>query len=91
MLGADESQKIILAGFPRLASRWRQSFDSGFGGRGRLPKKKMGQDVSAAHIRNTPNRVSGTGALSAAENASASTRRVSDGAMMPSSQSRAVA
>lgn len=43
------------------------------------------------HILNTPNLVSPTGALSAAENASASTRRVSDGAMMPSSHSRAVA
>ena len=46
---------------------------------------------AAAHILNTPNLVSGTGALSAAENASASTRRVSLGAMMPSSHSRAVA
>jgi hypothetical protein len=45
----------------------------------------------APHIRNTPNRVAGTGALSAAENASASTRRVSPGVMMPSSHSRAVA
>ena len=44
-----------------------------------------------AHILNTPNLVPSTGALSAAENASASTRRVSDGAMMPSSHSRAVA
>jgi hypothetical protein len=43
------------------------------------------------HILNTPNFVSGIGALSAAENASASTRRVSCGAMMPSSHSRAVA
>jgi len=44
-----------------------------------------------AHILNTPNFVSGTGALSAALNAKANTRRVSDGAMMPSSHSRAVA
>jgi len=43
------------------------------------------------YIRNTPNFVSGTGALSAAEKASARTRRVSPGRMMPSSQSRAVA
>ena len=43
------------------------------------------------HILNTPNFVSGIGALSVAENASASTRRVSVGAMTPSSHSRAVA
>jgi hypothetical protein len=43
------------------------------------------------YIRNTPNFVSGIGALSAADSDSASTRRVSAGAMMPSSQSRAVA
>jgi 3(or 17)beta-hydroxysteroid dehydrogenase len=43
------------------------------------------------HIRNTPHRVSGIGALSVAAKASASTRRVSAGAMMPSSHSRAVA
>ena len=43
------------------------------------------------HILNTPNFVSGIGALSAAEKHNASTRRVSDGAMMPSSHSRAVA
>ena len=43
------------------------------------------------YIRNTPNFVSTTGAFSAAESASANTRRVSDGAMMPSSQRRAVA
>lgn len=44
-----------------------------------------------AHIRNTPNLVSGMGALRAAASASARTRRVSAGARMPSSQSRAVA
>ena len=43
------------------------------------------------HILNTPNFVSGTGALRAALKAKASTRRVSPGAMMPSSHSRAVA
>ncbi len=43
------------------------------------------------HIRNTPKRVSGTSALRQAEKANASTRRVSEGRMMPSSQSRAVA
>ena len=42
------------------------------------------------HIRKTPNVVSGIGAFSAAEMPSASTRRVSSGSMMPSSQSRAV-
>ncbi len=43
------------------------------------------------YILNTPHLVSGIGAFSAAENASANTRRVSCGAMMPSSHSRAVA
>jgi hypothetical protein len=43
------------------------------------------------HILNTPNFVSGIGALSAAEKHNANTRRVSAGVMMPSSQSRAVA
>ena len=43
------------------------------------------------YMRNTPNRVASIGALSAAEKASASTRRVSPGAMTPSSHSRAVA
>jgi hypothetical protein len=43
------------------------------------------------HILNTPHFVSGIGALSAALNAKDKTRRVSPGAMMPSSQSRAVA
>jgi hypothetical protein len=47
--------------------------------------------TSLPYIRNTPQRVSGTGALRAAENASASTLRVSCGVMMPSSHSRAVA
>ena len=42
-------------------------------------------------MRKTPKVVSGIGALSAAEMPSASTRRVSSGSMMPSSQSRAVA
>ena len=51
----------------------------------------MSLSTQPRHILNTPNRVSGIGALSAAENASASTRRVSLGAMMPSSHSRAVA
>jgi hypothetical protein len=43
------------------------------------------------HIRNTPKRVSSTGALSAAEIERASTIRVSAGSIMPSSQSRALA
>jgi hypothetical protein len=45
----------------------------------------------AIYIRNTPNLVSGMGALRQAESARDSTRRVSAGAMMPSSHSRAVA
>jgi hypothetical protein len=44
-----------------------------------------------SHIRNTPNRVPSTGALSVAENASASTRLVSLGRIIPSSHSLAVA
>lgn len=47
--------------------------------------------IAAHYIRNTPNRVSGMGAFSVAAKAKASTRRVSAGAMMPSSHSRAVA
>ena len=42
------------------------------------------------YIRNTPNGVSGIGALSAAERPSPSTMRVSTGSMMPSSHRRAV-
>ena len=42
------------------------------------------------YIRKMPNVLSGTGAFSAAEIPSASTRRVSRGSMIPSSQSRAV-
>ena len=45
---------------------------------------------SAAHIRNTPKRVSGIGAFSAADMPKASTVRVSAGAITPSSHSRAV-
>ena len=47
--------------------------------------------LPGTHILKTPNLVCGIGAFSAAENASASTRRVSLGRMMPSSHSRAVA
>src|SRR5262245_59468765 len=46
--------------------------------------------LSLDYIRKTPKVVSGIGALSAAARPSASTRRVSSGSMMPSSQSRAV-
>ena len=42
-----------------------------------------------AHIRNTPKRVSGMGAFRAAEMPSASTLRVSEGGITPSSHSRA--
>ncbi len=42
-----------------------------------------------SHILNTPNFVSGMGALSAADSDSASTSRVRAGSMMPSSHSRA--
>ena len=43
-----------------------------------------------SYILNTPNVVSGIGALRAAEIPRASTRRVSSGSMIPSSHSRAV-
>ena len=45
----------------------------------------------AAHMRNTPNRVSSMGAFRAAEMPRPSTMRVSRGSMTPSSHSRAVA
>jgi hypothetical protein len=51
----------------------------------------LGWTYPITYIRNTPNRVSSIGALSAAESARPSTRRVSCGVMMPSSHSRAVA
>src|SRR5690348_7521798 len=44
----------------------------------------------AHHIRKTPNVVSGIGVLSALASPSARTRRVSNGSITPSSQSRAV-
>jgi hypothetical protein len=47
--------------------------------------------TAASYILNTPNRMSGIGALRVAERARATTRRVSAGAMMPSSHRRAVA
>ncbi len=47
--------------------------------------------VDVHHIRNTPKRVSGIGAWSAASIPRDSTRRVSSGSMTPSSQRRAVA
>ena len=56
-----------------------------------MPDARDRPVLQTAHIRNTPNFVSGIGALSVAEKHSASTRRVSAGAMMPSSQRRAVA
>src|SRR5262249_60146436 len=46
--------------------------------------------LQSLYIRKTPKVVSGIGAFSAAEIPSASTRRVSSGSIIPSSQSRAV-
>lgn len=46
--------------------------------------------MAIGHIRNTPTRRSGNGALSDAAIARASTVRVSAGSMMPSSHNRAV-
>ena len=54
------------------------------------PQAFLGHHRSSSYIRKMPNVDSGTGAFSAAEIPSASTRRVSRGSMMPSSQSRAV-
>jgi hypothetical protein len=53
------------------------------------PDRRLG-DGGASHIRKMPNLVSGIGAFNAAEIPSASTRRVSAGSMIPSSQSLAV-
>jgi hypothetical protein len=47
-------------------------------------------DSLLGHMRKMPNFVSGIGAFRAAEIPSASTRRVSSGSMIPSSQRRAV-
>jgi hypothetical protein len=47
--------------------------------------------LNHTYIRNTPNRVSSTGALRLAEIASPSTLRVSAGSMTPSSYSRTLA
>src|SRR5215211_8344148 len=55
----------------------------------RLPPPPPEQEAHR-YIRKMPNVVSGIGAFSAAERPSASTRRVSSGSMIPSSQSRAV-
>ena len=52
--------------------------------------EQLANRPQAAHIRKMPNRVSGIGASSAAEIPRASTRRVSSGSRIPSSQSRAV-
>ena len=62
-------------------------------GRNEGVRKRLGAAATVAgrYIRNTPNFVSGIGALSTTEKHNASTRRVSLGAMMPTSQSRAVA
>ena len=56
-----------------------------------IPCDAIDTRYSSPHILNTPNLISGIGALSAADRDSATTRRVSRGAMMPSSQMRAVA
>ena len=82
VLSHDAVQQKVLLAVPHLRGKevyWRRSsFD-------------LSATIVSPHIRNTPNFVSGIGALSVAEKHSASTRRVSAGAMMPSSQSRAVA
>lgn len=59
-----------------------------------VPARQSGSSDFRQHfhyILNTPNVVSGIGALRAAENAKPKTRRVSWGVMMPSSHKRAVA
>src|SRR5262249_28592214 len=52
--------------------------------------RRSGLIFPRSYIRKTPKVVSGTGAFSAAEMPSASTRRVSSGSMIPSSHRRAV-
>src|SRR5262249_15776662 len=51
----------------------------------------LGDAAHRHHIRKSPNAVFATGAFSAAERPSPSTRRLSAGSMMPSSHSLAVA
>ena len=53
--------------------------------------KPAAQAIALSHILHTPNFVSAIGALRQTPSASPSTSRVSEGRMMPSSQSRAVA
>jgi hypothetical protein len=55
----------------------------------RIAFPKLSEIKPRPYILNTPNFVSGTGALSAALNDSASTSRVLVGSMMPSSHRRA--
>jgi hypothetical protein len=92
--------RLIVDGCMKVPSRLRPSIAAGCAKSPRVGRSVTygesvtyaeNQRLTPAYIRNTPQRVSGIGALRAAENASASTRRVSCGAMMPSSQSRAVA
>ena len=56
-------------------------------------QKPVGHEQMAwrVYMRNTPNRVGSIGALRLTKKASVSARRVSEGAMTPSSHSRAVA
>jgi hypothetical protein len=84
----DASYARSVREWPRLLAdieSSRLALEGGYRGWGR--SRLRGE----AHIRNTPKRVSSIGALRQAERASDSTRRVSEGRMMPSSQSLAVA
>src|SRR5579872_784239 len=58
---------------------------------GRDPLGNLSRDLAHRYIRNTPKRVSSIGALRAAARPRPSTRRLSAGATMPSSHSRALA
>ncbi len=59
------------------------------GGKGRGDRQSGHGARTGTHMRNTPKRVSCSGAFSEAEMASASTMRVSAGSMTPSSHKRA--
>ena len=83
--GPSSNQLIPKASTPSCAA------DEADGAAGTRALELVDVELAVAHyIRKMPKVDSGTGAFSAAEIPSASTRRVSSGSMIPSSQSRAV-
>src|SRR5262249_30211623 len=89
---ADHSSAgIVLASLRRL-TRNVDAAGCGIHAPGRVGVRTLPAILGPApHILKTSNFVSGIGAFSVAARASDSTRRVSDGRIMPSSHSRAVA